>query len=307
MTRIANYASYQTILLEFTRNQRDIFETQRQVSTGKVAQDYKGIGDDVSLLLSSKDAAARADRYIDLGKQVQTRIDLQDVTLESFASSAGDLRQAVTEAVAQNSGLVLMERLQSVLSTAVSALNSEIDGHYVFAGTRTDTPPVNISTLADLQAAPAVADIFDNNGVRPAINIDENLTIEYGFLANEVGQDLFQALRDIADFNSGPNGPFGTELTDAQATFLQGLLPTLEAVGDSANEVVGQNGVFFNEVEDAMVRNERRRDYMLAVVADIEDVDMAAAVTKLNEDQIAAEATAKVLADMSRLSLLQFL
>ena len=43
------------------------------------------------------------------------------------------------------------------------------------------------------------------------------------------------------------------------------------------------------------------------VISDIEDVDMASAVTRLNGDQTALQASYKVMAQLSQLSLLNFL
>ena len=293
--------------MEFMRAQRSMYETERQVATGKVSDDYKGIGADLSLMLSAKSTADRAEKYLSAGEQVTRRLDIQDLQLETFAAQAAELRQSVSDAVANNSGIVVMDQLESFARTAIAALNTEVNGHYIFAGTRTDTSPVNISTLGDLQAAAAISDVFENNALKPTAKTGDNDTIEYGFLAEDIATDLFDALKRIADFNAGPSGPFSVDLTQAQANFLTGEIANLAQVVERANETVAQNGVYFGEVEQAVEQNVKMRDFMRLVVSDIEDVDLAEAVTRLNQDQVMAEATARVLTDMTRMSLLDFL
>jgi len=307
MTRVSDFASQQSILADFMRTQTAMYQTQRQVSTGKVSDDYAGIGSDLPVMLAAKSNAAQADKYLAAGEQVMRRLDIQNLQLENFAAQATDLRQSVSEAVANNSGIVVMEQLDAIVQATVAALNTEINGNHLFAGSRTDVAPVNISNLADLMAAPTVADIFENNDLKPTARIGDNETLEYGFLAEEVAADLFDAIRRIADFDAGPSGPFGVDLTQAQASFLASEMQTLAGIVERANETVARNGVHFQLVEQAMDQNTKLRDFMTLVVSDIEDVDLAEAVTRLNADQVMAEATARVLADTTRLSLLDFI
>ena len=302
MTRVADLTSHQSMLFEFLRAQRDIFETQRQIATGEKARDYASLGDDIGLLVTSKAAMANAEAFRDTATQLQTRLNLQDLQLGAFAESANELRRIITEAVANDSGLVLRDQIDSVVSSASAALNAEIDGAHIFAGTRTDTQPVTISTLAELVAAPTVADVFQNNDVKPAARIDESETIEYGQLASDLATDLFTAIRTIAAL-----GPFSENLTDAQRSALTAEISNLEAIGDAANADHASNGVYFQEVEDAIDRNVRRRDYMAGVISDIQDVDLAEAATRLSQDQAAIEAAAKVLAEMQQMTILDFI
>ncbi|MEL7028894.1 MAG: flagellin [Pseudomonadota bacterium] len=307
MTRVSDYASQQSILMEFMRAERSMHETQRQVATGKVSDDYQGIGSDLPVMLAAKSNAARADKYLEAGEQVRRKLDIQDLQLENFAAQATDLRQSVSEAVANNSGIVIMDQLDAIVRAAVAALNTEVNGNHLFGGSRTDVEPVNISNLADLQAAAAIPDIFENNALKPTARIGDNETLEYGFLAEDVATDFFDAIKRIADFNAGPSGPFGVDLTQAQATFLTSEIQNLAAIVEQANETVARNGVHFQVVDQSIEQNTKLRDFMTLVVSDIEDVDLAEAVTRLNADQVMAEATARVLADMTRLSLLDFI
>jgi flagellar hook-associated protein 3 FlgL len=200
-----------------------------------------------------------------------------------------------------------MERVDGIFRMAVNILNSRIDGRYIYGGTRTDVPPVNVDTLAELLAAPAVADVFDNNQTKPAMQIDEGETMEFGVLASDLGTQLFTAIRNIAQFHAGAGGPFDDDLTAAQRTFLEGELPNIIAAAEGLTLEAAKNGVHQNEVTDALERHDASKVVIKSMISDIEDVDMAEAITRLNQNQVAAQATAKLLAELNQLTLLNFL
>ena len=68
-----------------------------------------------------------------------------------------------------------------------------------------------------------------------------------------------------------------------------------------------ENGVRQNRLDSVLQQHETTGNVVTGVISDIEDVDMASAVTKLNGDQTALQASYKVMAQLSQLSLLNFL
>ena len=67
------------------------------------------------------------------------------------------------------------------------------------------------------------------------------------------------------------------------------------------------NGISQFQAADAVQRNRQARDYAEIVAADIESVDIAEVITRIDQDQLAIEASARALAQASELSLLNFL
>lgn len=307
MDRVTNYTQSQFLLNEFMRVQKRMSTTQEQISTGKVGDQFKDISEDAGVLLAAKRADARTQGYMDAGGELASRLALQDVQITTLADHTSDLRQNVMDALANNKGLAFMESVDGIFRMAVNILNSRVDGRYVYGGTRTDVPPVNVDSLAELAAAPSVDAVFDNNQTKPSMQIDDGETIEFGALASDLGTQLFTAIRNIAQFNAGPNGPFSDDLTAAQRTFLEGELATVVAAADGLNLEAAKNGVHQNEVDDALERHDASQVVIKSLISDIEDVDMAEAVTRLNQTQVAAQATARMIAQLNDLSLLNFL
>jgi flagellar hook-associated protein 3 FlgL len=186
-------------------------------------------------------------------------------------------------------------------------LNTRVDGKYIYGGSRTDQPPVNATDLAALVAAPTIADIYDNTDLKQTQRIDENETLETGLTASDIGTDLMQMFKDIAAFDVGVNGPFTMDLTATQATFLTTQHVALPDIQKDINTIAAINGTRHEQATTALERHESLTAYFTKFIGDIEDVDLAEAIARLNQDQVAAEAAGRMIAQVNQLSLLNFL
>jgi flagellar hook-associated protein 3 FlgL len=158
-----------------------------------------------------------------------------------------------------------------------------------------------------LTTVPAISNIFQNNQQKIGVEIDNGQTLQYSFLADGVGKDLMDSLKRIADFNAGPNGPFGAQLTDVQKTFLATETQNLTPVTQNLNQVVATNGQYQNTVDDANKRHAQTTTNVKSFISDIEDADVAQAVTNLTQDQLVMQASAKMISDLKDNSLLNYL
>ena len=107
------------------------------------------------------------------------------------------------------------------------------------------------------------------------MRVGDNSDVAYGLGADEVGTALADALRSFAAANATP---MTGQLTDSRLTVLQRL--------GAADE---------------------RVTFLEGVVSDIEDVDMAEAVTRLQQEQMALQASYQAFTQISRLNLLNYL
>ena len=224
-----------------------------------------------------------------------------------LADVVGDLKQTVLDAIANNGGLALKSEMDGAVKRMVSILNTQVDGKYIYGGTRQDVPPVTVQSLTDLLALPATADAFQNNAVAQSAKIDNAQTIEFGQLASALGQPLFDIIRQLGAFDAGVNGPIADKLTTVQSDFLTTMLPGLTQAYQDANEALARNGVAYRAADDAVNQHADTRATLAGLISDIEDVDMAEAITKLNNAQTALQASAKTFATVQNLTLLDYL
>jgi len=307
MTRIATLQMNQSALAQLMRAQQQSFEANQQVATGKKAQDLKGYGVDAPVILAARGLQARTESYLQNLDVLRGQAEAQNLALEEAYGAAQSLRDVVGNVIAVDDGAILMNELERVLQSALSALNLEHGGQYLFGGVRADAEPVNIDSVAELVAAPTVDDIFDNADRARVARLDEGHVAETAPLASDAARELFASIKRIAEFDAGPNGPFGGDLTDAQRAFLTGELQNIDAAMDEVGRAVSRNGVFQNRLEETAGRLAAERDRLTGFVSRLEDVDMAEAVSRLQQSQLAVEASARAFATLSRTSLLDFL
>jgi flagellar hook-associated protein 3 FlgL len=221
--------------------------------------------------------------------------------------AAQEARNAVANAVANGRADGLMSALESLFGQAVQGLNSQHNGVYLFAGGKTDTRPVSVSSLADLAAAPATGDVFENDDLASTHRLDDATTLRTGMLADEVGAEFFDLMRQIKAYSDGPDGPLSGQLTEAQADFLTGLLAPLDTARAGVTEVTAENGLMQNRAEGTRKMHQERADMLEGLVGGLSEVDLAEAATRLAQAQTAVEASAQVFASLRESSLLYLL
>ena len=301
--RISTAAANQSALLDLLRSQRDQFEASQQLSTGKKAPDLKGYGRDVEAIMSARSTLTRTEGYIDGARRLENRLKVQDQALNQIADAAKDLRIAMTSSEVS----FMMNDVQAIFQRVLGAVNTSFSGSYIFGGTRTDAEPFTGKTISDLQGAAALGDLFQNSGRKQEILIEENQTVEVGPLANEIVGELLGIIERIADFDQGPDGPFDGMPTATQQAFLQAEIQNAIAAFDDITDLTATNGQLQQRVERQITTHIERVDYLRELISDFEDVDMAAAASRLTAAQNAIQVSAATFTQLSNLSLLPFL
>ena len=306
--RVATNNQAQILLAQLMQNESNLNTSQQQVSSGKVASTYAGMGDKTAVLEAARSAAAQSDALQSSTQLAVNQADLQDSQTTSLANLADQLRQAVTKAMADDDSSTLMTQAQSIFDQAKQILNSkDANGNYLYGGEKDTSPPVNVNSLSDLAALPGVSDAFSNGTVKKSINVGGGQTVQVGMLASDLGTKLFQSLADIANFNAGSTGPFGTTLSSTQSDFLTTQVKASQAANQDLNNQAAANGFTYNHLNDVIDQQKATSTLYKGFVSNLEDVDMGTAITQLNQNQVALQAAVQVTAQLSKVSLLNYL
>lgn len=305
MTRVSSFGQQNVMLNSLLNNQSKLFEHQKQVASGKKEESYKGFTGEVNTLLGSKNILDRTLSYIGSATHVKRNLDLNDLQLESMIGKAEDIRQSILESVAQDKTFVLMDTVEEAFSSMIASLNTDIGGVHIFSGGRTDVPPIVGDNLSDLVSATSAADLFQNDGRKAIAKIGQNTDMEYSLLADEVAEDIFSAIKVLADYDNLT--PISGDLTPAQNTFLESQLAVFEDAIEDMRIVLSSNGMRYGRADELLEEHEEQETFMLNFISDIEDVNMAEAITRVNNDQTALEVSYKLTSELSRLSLLNFI
>jgi flagellar hook-associated protein 3 FlgL len=307
MTRVATFGNYQSALLDLMSAQTRAAEAQDRVSTQKNATDLTGYGRQTETLTALKGAQSRIQGFMNTSEAVSSRLITQDIAMNQVSDGVAAVRQAIGNALASSSAGSLMLEMEGQFQTIRGGLTMRHEGSYLFAGAATTTPPIAITTLSELAAAPSVASVFKNDTLKTVSRVAEGTTLETGFLADELGTDVFQILRDIQIYSAGPNGPLTGKLNETQKDFLTTQIGLLDQAGSGVIDKIATTGSLANQVDNLTASHEAQLNSLDKLVSDRTDADMAKAVTDLQLSQIAIQASAQVISQLRDVSLLNFL
>jgi flagellar hook-associated protein 3 FlgL len=305
--RIGSYVNAQLMFSYIMKAENALDISNRQVATGKVADNYAGYRDKTAIMEAARSASARADANAAAASRALGRLDVQDAQLSQLSELANQVRTAITKAAADRDGTSLMSQLEAYFDQLVGVMNSKDANGYIYAGDNNQTAPVVVDSLVDLVALPTAADAFANGPLKTEVKIGDSQNVEVGLLASDLATDLFDLLRQVAQFDAGVDGPFSGTTTPAQQTFIESMIPTAMTAQRNVNAQAAANGIHYQTVKQAMEQLEASSVVYKGFVANIEDVDMAEALARLNQNQVALQAAFQVTSTLNRISLLNYL
>ena len=308
MTRVSTMGNYNSALLNLFAAQNRQFDAQQRLATEKVATDLQGFGRSAESLTALKGAQSRIQGFIDTGDTMLARLETQDLALSRGADAIDRLRSAIGNSIANEAGGTLNLELEAAFQDFRGSLNMEHQGQFVFSGGNSVETPVGYTTLDQLVAAPDVASAFNNGSLKTRSRVSETTTFDSSFLANEIGTEALEIMREIRAFSdTNADGPFAARLTEAQKTFLTGKLGELATAGSNYLTHVAQNGALYQQVKSINENNAAQLSQLDELVGQRTDADLAQAAVDIKLSEVAIQASAQVINQLRNVSLLNFL
>ncbi|MDO8399214.1 MAG: flagellar protein [Bradyrhizobium sp.] len=118
-------------------------DLQTQLSTGKVSTTYAGQGPDRAFALGLRAQIANINAYADSANNVQTRINVANLSLDGLANVGSSVKAASASStiVLNNNGQTSAQiTAQAAFANAISMLNTQSGDRYLFSGRATDRP-----------------------------------------------------------------------------------------------------------------------------------------------------------------------
>ena len=409
VTRIGTYGQNMALRDNALRQQDQLFDLNRQVSSGHVSHNYKGLAGDITRLNSSKSLQTTKTGYQKNIDFVELRTERYEFAMDSMHKSVDEMRKQVLTSMSAHNAEGLMASVNSNYSLMAQLVNTQENGQYVFSGSRTDVPPWNenfkypesfletkgafanngetlqgeptavTSTakgnagytldmtncnlteknvgsiikisfdgqmvtaqvdsvasartieishthpeLSDLTIAAGTAinggeiyksvedivakNIVGNNKLK-AINIDDGVRLEYGVTAEPLITGAMQALGRLVQYGNENNTNFAKSnpLKESQRRFLQTQLDDLATSMGKISIEETKNGLNQNILEDTKKRHKDELVYIKKVISEIQDVDVAKAVSGVKLAELAVKASFSSLSRVSNLTLLDFM
>lgn len=304
--RVSTYGNYQSALLDLMAAQSRGADANKRYATQKNATDLAGFGREAETLTALQATATRIQGFVDTGDAVAARLERQDLAMDRMAEGILGARDAIANAVASGRLEGVMQELQTHFQVTLDSLNTRHQNAYVFSGGAVDTPPVAIKTLEELADLPVAADAFQNGQLKTASRLDESTSVETSFLANELGEEVFDLFRQIqltheaTPLDGGAPDP-------ATEDFLKDMMLQLNTAYDAVINEAARNGNLQNRVDSVLDSHRTQLSSLEVLVGSRTDADMAQAVTDMEAAQIAMQASGQVLSELRYVSLLNYL
>ena len=304
--RVATNSQTTYMLSQIAKANAKLQQSSDQVASGKVSNDYAGIGDKTAALEGARAAADRAAAYAANTQSVVTQTDLQDTQLTTLSGLASQLKSAIETAASNSDGTSLMTTASSIFDQASAILNStDSNGAYLYAGQTSDTKPFTATSLSDLDSGTA-STWFTNGNVKKSVQVGDGQTTQIGVLASDIGTSLMTALKSLYDENTASS--LSGSLTSTQIDSLtSAVLPQVNDAVTSLNTITAQNGDTYSSLKSEVTNQESLQNLYKGFVSDIEDADMSTALTNLSNNQTALQAVLTVTSKLNQLSLLNYL
>ncbi len=193
VTRISTAANTNAIVQRMLEQQQRVNDLQMQASTGVKSQDYVGIAQDVSRLLSVENERDRIQNYANNNASVATTLSTQLTAVKSIDDSARGMRSELLtftghdltsqSPITQTQVQDIQEKAFAALSNISYFLNQKVDGKYVFGGGRSDVPPIDFpydSLNQFQQTFDGIGKVFPSTRVANLVDMSfQNQTVNY--------------------------------------------------------------------------------------------------------------------------------
>lgn len=279
----------------------ELAKTQQQLSTGlriiNPSDDPVGI----TQIMPLDEAISLNEQYNKNMNAAEARLNLEEGSL----SSATDILQRINELALQGNNTTLtasaradvaVEIRQDLQALQSLANTKDSNGEYVFAGDKVNTTPFT-------ESPPGTFNYVGDSGQRN-VQIGSSRQIAVGDPGDDVfvnipfsgggTQNIFQTINDFATTLEA--GGTSATITDDLKSAMDNLSTIRAKVGARLNSIDSQR----NLTQDVILQSK-------SVKSTIQDLDVAEAVSRLNQQTLALQASQQAFSRVQNLSLFNYL
>ena len=289
--------------------QNKLADSQAKLAQGKQLLKPSDSPDQAAVIQRMKSVMGRQESYKNSLNTLNSRLQNEDTTLKSATNllvRAKEIAvQSANDTLAPVNRKALASELQGVRDQLLSLANAkDNNGNFLFSGSRSDKP-------AFASSGPGQTPLYQGDQTRMTMMVGDQRTIPINrtgtdaFVSltrvNELtdkkeGVSFFKVMDDlIAGINNSSQGSMQRGVFEMTA-LLNGLTLAHADIGTDMNVVEQQTSV----VEDTILN-------LKSNLSTVEDLDYAAAITKMNQQMLSLEAAQSSFSKMSQLTLFNYL
>lgn len=184
VANVGTFAQNELLRLRLLDTQTEINRLQTQVSSGKKSPNFSGLREEARLSISLRATRATSEAYIQTNITTKIRMEQVETVYERIKDIANDVRNASlltmspANVAAAKGNSALKAQATAALQEVVQLLNTQIDGFYLFAGRKTDAPPM-VDPGAVGTASTPLDNVAGALAVAPLVNTTASGTTAY--------------------------------------------------------------------------------------------------------------------------------
>jgi len=297
--RIANKTLFDSVERNLSRTSTEMFRANQMVSSGKRIENLSDDPIGLVAVLDLRSSLANINQlqrnidagrsWLEMGESALTQIeDLMSQTKALCVEMASGTKGS-TERL--NAGTVVDGYLQQVLSLA----NTQVNGRYIFSGTKTDTAPF----VYDETGTPPVA--YQGNDTAFSVKIGKDINVEVGrdgetVFGDDGSDNIFKTFIDLK-----------TSLEINDVSGIQAAMDELDSHLDTVRTMIANTGgkILRLDAKEQIIQdlNLTYTDRM----SKLEDADLAEAVLDLKSKETAYQAALASSSQVMSMSLVDYL
>ena len=301
MMRVATFPLSEQMIAAALRTQSVMADDQLEQASGVTSTDYGGLGETSGQVINLQISVARSQSYVDAASSAVNKTNVMYTSVTSIANLLSSFRATLTAASnsASTDPTSVTEAAQQGLQSMASLLNAQFGSEYLFGGSNTTSPPVDVSSSAyPALTSPSSADTkyYQGDDQVASARVSDGQTVSYGVTAdNSAFEQGLRALNLVAN-----NSPL------TSATLTEALNLTISAVKATA-AVQTSLGLASSSMQAASSAQTEYQNFAETLGSNLDGVDVAAVTAQLSTYQAQLDASYSAIAKIQGLSLASFL
>jgi len=273
---------------------------QIQESTGVISTDFGGYGSDAQHVVNLQVSVTRAQSYVDAATLADSKIQVMYSAIGSMTDILTQLRSQLSAASTGSSTETnsVITTAQQMLQEMGSLMNTQYDGQYVFAGGKTDTAPVDLTSFSSGTGSTTTADTsyYEGDDEIASVRVASDETVSYGVTAdNSAFEEVMRVLKFVANSTTLSSSDISSAL-DLAGTALDDTAAVQARLSNAASSI-----------ETASARQADYKSYAETLSNDLTGVDVAAITAQLSTYQAQLTASYSALAKILSINLASYL
>lgn len=292
---------------QMTQAQTSLAQSQAQLSTGKQVLQPSDAPDQATSIQRLKSVIARQDSFEQAIQSTENRLKKE----ESALGGVSNILTRIKELAVQASNDTYGPKDREAIATEMQGLQQDLlgfantrdeNGAYLFSGSRVTTPAFGKNAQGDViyqgDETVNLVEVGDQRQLRanrPGSQVFTRV-VRQASDGSSQGVSFFQSVQDLVDAVRGSDRNGMSRGVSEVDGLSQGVALATARVGSDMNVVDGQRAVL-----------DETRLQLKSVLSQQEDLDYNEAVTKMQKQMMALEASQSSFAKISNLSLFQYL